>query len=147
MARFYASFTNTSVPAIEATDGNNFYQRLTMTDGSAIRSALVSTRDALSAAMYAQIETVNKNGLLGVNVPTNGYTISGGNFEGANLYTHPQAVWQSDPRNARTSVASVTNITTSNATPVSPPDPFSILNTYYTDAATAVGNALIIPSP
>lgn len=142
MARFYASFTNATVPAIEALDGNNFYQQLNMTNGSTIRAALVSTRDALSAAMYAQMETVNKNGLLGTTVPTDGYTISGGNFEGSNLYTHPQAVWQSDPRNARTSVASVTNITVSNSTAVSPADPFSVLNTLYTDATTAVNNAL-----
>jgi hypothetical protein len=150
MARFYASFDNSTVSSIEAGTTDNFYQRLSMTNGSTIKSALVSARDALSAGMYAQLDTVNKNGLLGTTVPTNGYTISGGNFSGSptnTVYTNSNAVWQTDPRAVRTTTSTVTNITVANSTAVSPLDPYSFSSTLYTNATTAVQNMLSAISP
>jgi hypothetical protein len=142
MARFYASFDNSTVSAIEATSGNNYYQRLAITNGATLKTALVAARDALSAAMYAQLDTVNKNGLLGVVAPADGFTIGGGVLSGSNIYTNAQAVWQSDPRAVKTSVSTVTDITVANSTAVSPADPYSISSTLYTDATTAVQNVL-----
>ena len=133
---------NSTNSSIEQTSGNNYYQRLAITNGTALRSALVTARDALSAAMYAQLNAANQDGSLGVTVPTDGFTIGGGTLSGTNVYTNAQAVWQSDPRAVKTSVSTVTNITVANSVAVSPADPYSISSTLYTDATTAVQNVL-----
>ena len=146
MARFYATFDNSTNASIEALSGNNYYQRLAITNGTTLRSALVAARDALSAAMYGQLNAANENGSLGVTVPTNdngtSYIISGGTLSGSNVYTNAQAIWQSDPRAVKTSVSTVTNITVANSSGVSPVNPYSISSTLYTDATTAVQNVL-----
>lgn len=105
MARFYAHYTNATVSALEATSGNNYYQRRAMntTNAATARTAMINARATLSTAFYADIASAsNRNGNLGIVVPADGYTNNGTTVSGANIYTEttpaPGAVWQSDPR-------------------------------------------------
>lgn len=143
MARLYVSFDNSTITALEAKSGNNYYARKgNMTGGATLKSALIAARSALSSAMYGQMDAANQNGTLGVTVPTNGFSVGGGTLSGSNLYTNSAAVWQSDPRTVRATQSTLTVITTGNSTPVSPTDAFSVSSTLYTDATTAVQDVL-----
>jgi hypothetical protein len=58
MARFYASFDNSTKSALES----DKFERKTYTNGSTLKTALVNARAALSAGFYAVIESVNRKG-------------------------------------------------------------------------------------
>lgn len=137
MARFYASFDNStkSVPASEYRD------RLTYTNGSTLKTNLVNARAALSSAFYNVIDAGNRDGTKGIVLPTGAFGLDGTNLSFTNLYTSTaagrDARWQSNP-----AVRPTQQITTGNATPVSPTDGGSILQSLYTDAQAALGNAL-----
>lgn len=137
MARFYASFDNSTKSALES----NFYERKTYTNGSTLKTALVNARLALSAGFYAAIEPVNRNGSLGITVPAGTFTADGTNISFTNLYTstaaNRDARWPADP-----SLRPTEQITASNATPVTPTDGGSFTQSLYTDAQTALGDAL-----
>lgn len=141
MARFYSSFTNTIVPAVEALSAS----RLTMGGSpSTLQANLISTRAALSAAFKAQINPANDSGNLGTVVPQDGFTRGGGVISSSNLYTNTLAVWQSNPavRPSSTTAPNPTPITVANSTVISPADAWSVSETLYTDASTAVMNTL-----
>lgn len=134
MARWYSSFSNTTVTALDAL----YHGRLTMGGTpSTLNAALISTRQALSDAWQAQVDAVNRNGALGVVVPSDGFTRGGGTLSFSNLYTNTAAVWQSNP-----AVRPSTAITVANSTAVSPVDSGSFSDTLYTNATTAVQNVL-----
>lgn len=133
MARFYASFDNSQQTALES----NKFERKDFTNGSTLKAALISARSALSAGFYGAIESVNENGTLGITVPQGTFTNDGTNISFTNLYTNSGAVWPSDP-----SVRPTAPITAGNSTPVSPTDGGSFTASLYTDATTALGNAL-----
>jgi hypothetical protein len=139
MARFYATFDNSTVSALEDPSTTYRFQRKAFTNGSTLKTALVAARLAISDAFYAQIELVNRNGSNGVVLPSNAIGIGGGNLSFTNLYTNPGAAWTSSPR-----VRPTEQILTGSAgtNPVSPTDGGSISASLYTDAATALGNAL-----
>jgi hypothetical protein len=137
MARFYAAFNNTGISALEAINASNAYQRVTISNGSTLKDALVSTRSALSAAALAEMNAGNRDGSLGIVVPTDAVTRSGGNYSWSNLYTNTGAIWPSDPR-VRPNAA----ITIAGSTAVSPTDAGSVTESLYTDAQTAVENVL-----
>jgi hypothetical protein len=136
MARWYATFNNTTNSGLEAGTTANFYQRVAITNGTALQSALVSTRSALSTAVLAQLDAANRNGSLGIVVPPDVIT-RGANLSWTNVYTNTGAVWPSDPR-----VRPTAQILSTNSTLVTPSDPGTIINTLYTDAQTAVENCL-----
>lgn len=105
MARFYAHYQNTTVSALEASSGNNYYDRraVNTTNAGTARTSLINARATLSASFYADIATAsNRNGNLGIVIPSDAYTNNGTTVSGANIYTEttpaPGAVWQSDPR-------------------------------------------------
>lgn len=137
MARFYFTFNNTSNGTLDGTSSTYSFDRLTITNGSTHKTAVLNARAALSSQIYSQIENVNKNGTLGITVPTDGYTISSGNIAGTNLYTNTEAVYNSDTRDRP-----APPITVSNSTAVSPADPWSVGEVYYTDCTTAVNNMM-----
>lgn len=137
MARFYATFDNSTVSGLEAASGANFYNRKAFTNGSTLKTALVNARSALSSAFYAQINAGNRDGSLGITVPQGTFTNDGTNISFTNIYTNSGAVWPSDPR-----VRPTAPITAANSTPVSPTDGGSFTASLYSDATTALGNAL-----
>jgi hypothetical protein len=135
MARWYASFDNSTVSGREAAASDGYYERVAISNGSTLKSALISTRAALSSAAYAQINSGNQDGTLGIVVPTDVVTRGGGNYSWTNLYTNTAAEWPSDPR-----VRPTAQILSSNSTAVSPTDAGTISDTLYTDAQTALEN-------
>lgn len=142
MARFYATFDNSTNATLEGTSSTYSFDRLQFTNGSALKTALLNARTALSAQFYAQINAANQNGNLGVTVPTDGYTISGGNITNsvaatAGLYTNAEAVYNSDLRDRPHPP-----ITIATSTGVSPADPWTIAESYYTACNTALQNAM-----
>lgn len=105
MARFYAHYQNTTVSGLEASSGTNYYDRraVNTTNAATARTSMLAARDILSAQFYADIASAtNRNGNLGIVVPTDAMTNNGTTVSGANIYTDttpaPAAVWQSDPR-------------------------------------------------
>lgn len=137
MARFYASFDNTTNSALEAGTTANFYQRVAISTGTTLQSALVSTRSALSTAVLAQLNVANRDGSLGIVVPPDVITRAAGDLSWTNVYTSTGAVWPADPR-----VRPTAQILSTNSTAVSPSDPGTISDTLYTDAQTALENCL-----
>lgn len=137
MARFYATFDNTVVNDLIALSTGNRFARLAYTNGAALKAALESTRSALSTAMYAQMDAVNRNGALGIVVPRDGYTQGAGSLSFTNLYTNTGAIYPTDPR-----PRPIAPILIAGSTVVSPADSGSITESLYTDATTAVQNAL-----
>ena len=135
MARFYAHYQNTTVSGLEVVDASNCYERKTVntTNAGTARTDMINTRAALSTSFYSSINAANQDGALGIVVPSDAYTIGGGNISGSNLYTNTAAIWPSDPRTRPT--AQIT-IATSNA--VSPADTFSAPTSEYDAARTAV---------
>jgi hypothetical protein len=116
MARFYAHYQNTTVSALEASSGTNYYDRraVNTTNAATARTNLLGARDTLSAQFYADIATAsNKNGNLGIVVPTDAMTNNGTTVSGSNIYTDttptPAALWQSDPRTRPTAQILIAN--------------------------------------
>jgi hypothetical protein len=137
MARFYSTFDESSVAALEAINADNAYQQVLMPTGAALKSALLTARSALSTQAYTVINAGNRDGALGIVVPNDVVTRVAGNYAWSNLYTNTGAVWPSDPR-----VRPTAPIVVAGSTPVSPTDAGTITESYYTDAQTAVENVL-----
>lgn len=137
MARFYATFDNSTNATLEGTGSTYSFDRLTFTNGSTLKTALLNARSDLSAQFYAQIADANKNGSLGVTVPSDGFTVSGGNLASSELYTNPEAVYNSDTRDRP-----APPITVANSTAITPADPWTIAESYYTACNTALANAM-----
>ena len=144
MARIYARFDHGTTPALEALTTGNFYDRRVIgatTSSATLRAGLIASRSILSNAVYSQLDDVNKNGNLGVIIPSDVITIGGGNLSFSNVYTSSIAgvVWPSDPRTRPTQ--SITS-STAGVGPASPVDSGTILATYYTNAANGVSDVL-----
>jgi hypothetical protein len=133
MARWYATFNNTDNATLQA----DFFQRVTITNGTTLQANLISTRSALSTAALAQLNVANRDGSLGIVVPADVITRSGGNLSWTNVFTNTAAVWPSNPR-----IRPTAQILSTNSTPVSPTDSGTITDTLYTNAQTAVENCL-----
>ena len=146
MARFYARFDHATESALEATNSSNCYEKRVVAassaSGATFRDALISTRSALSAQMISQLDYANSIGINGPIIPTDVIHHSGANLTWDNVYKTtaiPGVQWPTDPRVRPTgSIVS----TDGNLTPTSPPDTGTILYSYYTDATTAVNNAI-----
>jgi hypothetical protein len=135
MARWYASFDNSTVSGREAAASDGYYERVAISNGSTLKSALIATRAALSSAAYAVINAGNRDGALGIVVPNDVVTRGGGNYAWSNLYTNTGAVWPSDPR-----VRPTAPIVAAGSIAVSPTDAGTITESLYTDAQTALEN-------
>ena len=135
MARFYASFDNSTKSALES----DKFERKTYTDGSTLKTALINARAALSAGFYAVIEPGNRNGANGIVLPQGTFTNDGTNISFTNLYTNPNAVWPSNPQTRPTEPILASS---PGSAPVSPTDGGAFTASLYTDAQTALGNAL-----
>ena len=143
MARFYFTFDNSENTTLNCTGSGFCFDRLAITSGATHKTAVINARSALSSQMYAVMDTANKNGTLGITVPTDGLTISGSNLQndaypsGPGLYTNTEAVYNSDTRDRP-----APPITKSNSTGVSPDDPWIVPVSYYNDCTTAVNNMM-----
>jgi hypothetical protein len=138
MARWYASFDGSSVSVRDAIATDGCYQRVEISNGSTLKSALISTRAALSAAAYAVINAGNQDGTLGIVVPADVVTRAGGKYSWSNLYQNVGAEWPSDPRVRPTAQILSTDPASS---AVSPTDAGELdPDTPYTDAVTALEN-------
>lgn len=138
MARWCATFDNTNTPVatlLTVTNGNRF-QRVAFPGspgGTARRNTLISTRQGLSDAFYAQIDAANRNGANGVVVPRDALVDNGVTISGSNLYTNAGAIWPENPRTRPSS-----EILIAGSTVVSPADAWSIDRTLYANAQAAV---------
>ena len=133
MARFYASFDNSTIAAMEAATPSKRYNRKPMSSGATLKANLIAARDALSAAVYAQLDAGNRRGDTGLVIPEDGFTRSGGNLSWPNLYTNAGAIWQADP-----SIRPTAPIMVADSTPKSPVDGGAVSETLYTDAVAAL---------
>jgi hypothetical protein len=133
MARFYATFDNSTNNSLEA----SYYGRIVMNNGSTIKSNLLSTRDSLSSAVYAQMNSGNISGSTGVVVPGDVVTRSGGNYSWSNLFTNSAAIWPANP-----AVRPTQQILSENSTPVQPSDDGTFSDSTYVSAQSAVEAAL-----
>lgn len=137
MARFYATFDGSTVAALEANVAGKRFLRLAMTgSGATLKQALLDQRDAIDAAIRPQLTAANNNGANGTVVPRDAMTRGGTNTT-TGLYTHPQAVYNSDPQ-----VRPNVDITVANSTPVAPANPLTIANSTLDAARAAVNNAV-----
>lgn len=133
MARFYATFNNSTVSSLQA----QYFERTEMASGTTIQSNMLAARSALSTAAYGQINSVNQDGSLGIVVPTDAVTRSGGNYSWSNLYTNTAAIWPSNPATRPTQ-----QITIANSTAVSPTDAGTISDSLYVTAQASVESAM-----
>lgn len=141
MARFYVTFDNSSNTTLDGTSTTYSFDRLAYPSspnpGPGHKTAILNARAALSTQFYNAIEVGNRNGTLGITVPTDGYTIAGGTISHSNLYTNTEAVYNSDLRDRPQPP-----ITVANSTAVSPADSWSIAQSYYTDCNNAFNAAM-----
>lgn len=136
MARFYATFNNSTNSTLE---NSEYRDRLVYTNGSTLRQALVSARSTLSAEVYGDIPPAYQDGSIGTVIPRDLFTVGSPDTTWSNIVTNNDAIWPADP-----SVRPTSDIPSGppNSSPASPAVPGSILTTYYTDATTAVANAI-----
>jgi len=144
MARIYAKFDHGTEPGLEALTTGNFYERRVIganTSSFTLRAVLIASRSALSTAMYAQLDDVNKDGSRGVIIPADVITSGSGNLLWTNVYTSSIAgvVWPSDPRVRPTASILSTN---SNVGPANPVDGGTILIGYYHSASAALNDII-----
>lgn len=133
MARWYGSFDNSTVSALEAATSGARRQRRAFTTGTTLRNNLIAARDALSAAMYGQLTAGNRRGDTGIVLPRDGITRGGGVLSFSNIYTNVAAIWPADP-----SARPASDILVAGSTAVTPADSGSIADSLYTDASAAV---------
>jgi len=139
MARFYATFDNSTISALQAAStGNRFQRRVwpASPGGAARRATLINARQALSDAVYASMDPANRRGDTGIVVPRDALTLPGGAVNGT-LYTNAGAIWPADPRQRPTA-----EILIAGSTIVSPTDTISANSSLYADAQTALENCL-----
>jgi hypothetical protein len=144
MARIYAKFDHGTESGLEALTAGNFYERRVIgatTSSATLRAGLIASRSALSTAMYAQMDDVNKDGSRGVIIPTNVITSGSGNLSWTNVYTSSLAgvVWPSNPQVRPT--ASILS-TDGNVGPANPVDSGTIQIGYYHSASAAVNDVI-----
>lgn len=135
MARWYATFDGSTISALEAASNGFRRQRVAFPGspgGTVRRNTLLSTRQALSDAFYAQIDPANRNGALGVVVPRDAITDGGSTLSGTTLYRNAAAIWPTNPVDRPTSEILISNSNTPTA------DAWSIDKTLYTNAQAAV---------
>jgi hypothetical protein len=135
MARYYSTFDNSTVSALEAVVSGKAFLRVAMTGGATLKAALISARSDLDAAIRSQITLANNDGSLGVVVPSDQLVRGGSNTTGT-FYTNADADYHTDP-----SIRPTADILAAGSTITSPADTFSIANTTLDAARTAVNNA------
>ena len=156
MARFYARFDHGVESGLEALTTGNYYQRKVITSATAsslgfadLQTGLITSRSALSNAMYAQIDVGNRDGNQGPIIPpsnTAGNVLnivrSGGNLSWNNIYkttTIPGVPHPADPR-VRPTASIYTD--DGNLTAVSPTDGGTINDNLYQSASNAVSSVV-----
>lgn len=147
MARFYARFDQASESAL---DSDYFDKRTLGADsasGALLRNGLITSRSALSAAMFAELNLQNHYGTNGPIIPReiNNITQAAGALSWNNVYTSsvfPGVITPADYRTRPT--ASITTADTASGALVarSPADPGSINENLYLSASAAVNAVL-----
>jgi hypothetical protein len=107
-----------------------------MSGGAGLKADLITQRAALDSAVRPQLTSVNNDGTRGTVVPSDAL-VRGGTDTTADLYTNPDAVYNSDP-----SIRPTADITVAGSTPVSPANPLTIPNSTL-DAARSAVNAAV----
>lgn len=136
MARYYSTFDNSTVSALEVAVAGNAHLRVAMSGGAGLKADLITQRAALDSAVRPQLTSVNNDGTRGTVVPSDAL-VRGGTDTTADLYTNPDAVYNSDP-----SIRPTADITVAGSTPVSPANPLTIPNSTL-DAARSAVNAAV----
>lgn len=153
MARFYFTFDNTENTTLGTQSTTYAFDRLSFPSvsnpGPALRTALLNARSALSIQFYSQITTANRDGSLGITVPTDGYVVSGGNIQndtypsGPGLYTNTEAIYNSDFRDRPQPPITKSNSTAITSPPLSRASaPWSIPASYYNNCTIALQNVM-----
>ena len=150
MARYYARFDH----GVEATLGGtastaNFFERRVIGSTTSSNAVLVTKREALSNAMQAQLDGVNKDPTQGPIIPqsntagnVNNITRGGGNLSWTNVYKTTAIPGVAYPADFRTRPTSSIFTDDGNLTAASPADGGTISDTLYTEAGDALNNVL-----
>lgn len=114
MARWYATFDNSTVSALQASTNGNRFQRITypaVGGGAAARkAALLAARSALSSAVHAQLNDASKIGDFGRCFTQDSFA-RGVNLTWSNIYQNTAANWSSNPKNRPTAAITIANST------------------------------------
>lgn len=159
MGRFYAKFDSSSWEALleqaPSIAGYTFtryvlHDRLYIANGSAsaapLRDGLIASRSALSADVYAELDSVNQNGAAGIYFPPDLFT--GTTLITASAYTSSIQGIIIPPFSSGSlgyiirPTASVVSTQTSLVGPTNPLDSASFLNSTYNAASAAVSTVL-----
>lgn len=150
MARYYARFDH----GFEATLGGtgsvaNFFERRVIGSATSSNAVLVAKREALSNAMQAQLDGVNKDPTQGPIIPqsnaagtVNNITRSGGNLSWTNVFKTTQIPGVVPPTDFRTRPTASIYTDDGNLTAASPADGGTISDTLYTEAGDALNTVL-----
>jgi hypothetical protein len=151
MARFYARFDHslTLSADLEATTAGNFYERRVIGSATSSNAVLKAARLALSDAMYAQMDGVNKDPTQGPIIPqsntagtVNNIVRSGGNLSWTNIYKTTTIPGVAYPADFRTRPTGSIFTDDGNLTAASPADGGTITDSLYTDAGDALTNVI-----
>lgn len=146
MARFYGRFDSGSGGWVTALDTDGFDKlRVSTTSASAalLRDGLITSRSALSAAMFTELNADNRSGANGPIIPRNVVTQSAGTLQWTNVYTSTTIPGIVIPADFRTRPTASVLVGDANLTPASPADPGSINNDLYLSASAAVNTILV----
>jgi hypothetical protein len=150
MARFYARFNHGFEATLGGTSGTeNFFERRVIGSTTSSNAVLAAAREALSNAMQAQLDGVNKDPTQGPIIPqsntagnVNNITRSGGNLSWTNVYKTTAIPGVAYPADFRTRPTSSIFTDDGNLTAASPADGGTISDTLYTDAGDALNTVL-----
>lgn len=153
MARYYARFNHGFEVTLGGTgSAENFFERRVIGSDTSSNAFLIAKREALSNAMYAQLNAGSRDPSVGPIIPqssnpanppvTQNITRTGGNLEWQKVYRTTAIPGVVPPTDFRTRPTSSIYTDDGNLTEITPSDPGSISDTLYTDAADAVANVL-----
>jgi hypothetical protein len=151
MARFYARFDHGFEAGLEAQTTGNFYERRVIASSTASIQNLIlkAAREALSDAMYAQIDGANRDATQGPIIPqsntagtVNNIVRSGGNLSWTNIYKTTTIPGVAYPADFRTRPTGSIFTDDGNLTAASPADGGTISDNLYVTASDAVYNSI-----
>lgn len=149
MARFFARFDHDDDATLESETGNNFFNRRVIGSDTSSNAFLIAKREALSNAMYAQLNAGSRDPDVGPIIPQSNtagdqqnITRTGGDLSWNKVYRTTAIPGVVPPADFRTRPTSSIYTDDGNLTEITPSDPGTISDTLYTDATDALANVL-----
>lgn len=138
MARFFAVLSGSAPSALTS----DFFDQLTISNGTSKRSGLIDSRSVLSTDIYNEVDSQNIDGSKGIYFPPNLITTDSSTFISGSIYTSSVAGIVI-PSNYRTRpTGSILSTQTTLVGPTNPLDSASAIYSTYLNATNAVKNVL-----